>query len=165
MVLARKLFAWVLLLIFQLFVLHQTLPHEHHNHGELSDTDRKTQYQTSHTHHHSPENSHHHDERSNDHHHAQNTDQRPEADHHHGLLGYLLGAHIHSDGLSHPPVISSQSLQNQKTKNLGGSLLYMLDVSLGSAYTSSIYKHYLPPGNSDHSYCPYSHHRGPPVII
>lgn len=73
----QKIASYFLLSLFSMFLLHQVLPHSHHQH-EL------TEVKEAHKHHHSHPHSH-------DHHNKEKKDSNDPFD----LLGFLLGNHAH----------------------------------------------------------------------
>ena len=139
MVYARKFGSLMLLIVFQVFVIHQALPHIHHSH------------QDSHHHHHDE---HHHDDHKHDH-----------ASHHHGLLGIILGDHSHSDNDGHQHAIKDAKVQNHKIKLLNGFApeqgVKIWDFTNQNCFVEEINS----PGNLSYQYLPYLNHRGPPLFI
>ena len=160
----RKMTAWILIGIFQVFLMHQALPHQHHSH----DTDIETiaEIDQQHTHHH-----HHHHHNSSptaDSHHSHDIptqDHSNTSNHHSGLLGMLFGEHSHSNESNHLHTLTNATFQNQKVKELGG--FSFKDQSFNYSGFQLVLRpsNYSPPTHFSYFYNPALSHRGPPSTV
>ena len=153
----KKTTAWVLIGIFQIFLMHQSLPHQHHTHDKTYAVIDKADHHHSHHHHHHGDSQHSHDSPKQDH---SNT-----SDHHSGLLGMLFGEHSHSNETNHQHTLTTATFQNQKVKEFGGLNLQHQNFNLTSYQLVLLPAHYSPPIQSLYFYNPALSHRGPPSTV
>ena len=165
MLFTRKVVALLLLGIFQVFVLHQALPHVHHTHDKTGGSKEQINDHL----HVQGENSHHHHHSKDAHHHHQsdeaNNQQNQAKTHHDGLLGFILASHSHSDGTSHKPVLKTVRPHNLKVKDLGGFLLTAANISVKIVNTDGYHTSCEAAKFQHNRYNPFFNHRGPPTII
>lgn len=163
MLFTRKVVALLLLGIFQVFVLHQVLPHVHHTHDETGGSKEqindhlRVQGENSHHHHHSKDAPHHHQ--------SDDANNQQNQVHHNGFLGFIFGSHGHSDGTSHVPVLKTPTPQKLKVKDLAGFLLTTANISAVIVDIESYQTSYQPDEFRHNRYNPFLNHRGPPTFI
>lgn len=156
MYLRRKLYSYILLGIFQVFVLHQGFPHEHHEHDKPDHVDIAP-HKHVHSHHHSNEHQHHHD--------ATGSEQKSTNNQYQGLLGFILGDHSHSYNFNLHPVVTNPVVKSDNAENFGGALATSTGFSNYDTDIVALRIAYNPPEFLNKSYSPYFNHRGPPTII
>ncbi|MEO9477900.1 MAG: hypothetical protein ABJG41_20320 [Cyclobacteriaceae bacterium] len=128
----RKIAAISFLSIFSMYLLHQVLPHVHHEHGSaehISITDAEH----SHDHDH-----HHHDDDSND-------------DDGFDLLGFLFGTHAHTVQVDNILVAKSISKQQVTVKVVVADLAYVTKISDRKPEIQAIWQHPPDPTKSPHA--------------
>jgi hypothetical protein len=142
----RKISAIFFLSIFNMLLLHQVLPHVHHEHDGLEDAITKID-----DHHHSHENdNHHHDE-----------DQNDDFD----FLGFLLGNHSHSFDVNTLPTVKNLVSQKAAIKFFSTEVIPVLQTHFSSHDDGKKYAlGHAPPNHSKRIYLYSSSRRGPPTL-
>ena len=155
----KKITAWVLIGIFQVFLMHQALPHQHHTHDKSNEV--AVEHQPQHPHHHHHE---HHSESQHSHNVPAENDSNT-SNHHQGLLGMLFGEHSHSNGFNHQHTLTPTTVQNQKVKEFWGFNLSNQIFSQSGYRVLLLPTNYAPPILSFYFYNPSLSHRGPPSTV
>ncbi|MFT4738696.1 MAG: hypothetical protein ACI8QD_001780 [Cyclobacteriaceae bacterium] len=141
----RKISAIFFLSIFNMFLLHQVLPHVHHEHDGFEDAIIKVE-----DHHHGHENDHHHDEKQSD-----------DFD----FLGFLLGNHSHSIDVNTLPTVKNIVTQKVTTKCFSPGSIPVLQTHVSSHEDEKKYAlGHAPPDISKSIYLHSSSRRGPPSL-
>ncbi|MEQ8551760.1 MAG: hypothetical protein RIC06_04180 [Cyclobacteriaceae bacterium] len=139
----RKIAAISFLSIFSMYLLHQVLPHVHHEHGSA---ERISIIDTEHAHH-------------NDHHHHHDDDDSREG---FDFLGFLLGTHAHTVQIDHILVTKSISKQQVSAKVLVFDVACEIKISDGEWEEQVIWHHPPDPTKSPHLIS--ASLRGPPSL-
>ncbi|MEQ8878433.1 MAG: hypothetical protein RLQ12_02325 [Cyclobacteriaceae bacterium] len=127
----RKIAAISFLSIFSLYLLHQLLPHVHHEHGSAEHISIM-KAKTEHTH---------------DHHHHHDDDDSSEG---FDLLGFLFGTHAHTVQVDNILVAKKISKQQVSAKVLVFNVAYEIKISVGEPEEQIIWQHPPDPTKSPH---------------
>ncbi|MEP0984112.1 hypothetical protein [Ekhidna sp.] len=129
----RKIAAISFLSIFSMYLLHQVLPHVHHEHGSaehISITETKAEH--SHDH---------------DHHHHDDDDDSSEG---FDLLGFLFGTHAHTVQVDNILVAKSISKQQVSVKVVVADVAYEIKISEREPEEQILWQHPPDPTKSPH---------------
>ena len=146
--------AWVLIGIFQVFLMHQALPHEHHTHD--SSPDKSIPVKDSHHHHH---------DGSAHSHHPTNHGHSEQSGENNGLLDLLFGEHSHSSGINHRHLLTSSTVQNIKGKNTSGFSFKSLNFAVANQQLTVVPFTYTPPTTVKSQSNQDIRRRGPPSTV
>ena len=148
--------AWVLIGIFQVFLMHQALPHEHHTHD--STPENSVPAKESHHHHH------HHNGATHSHHPIDHSDSQPTGNDT-GLLDLLFGEHSHSNGINHRHLLTSSTIHNIKGKDTSGFSFESMQFAIANQLLTLAPLAYIPPADVNSLSSHDIRRRGPPSTV